>query len=351
MNTVADKHLPMPVQQRYRDNFARHILSLTLHQQSEIMSALTIKHGHSQLRINYEPYIAIAAKHGARLSDIAELLGITRQAANQIANQIEAAGYLQRAPDPTDGRAKLLVCTPRAKALIRQGGKEAMKVQDSFANIVGEQDIALCNRSLIELNKGLGLLFPEEDENELMLAATMPRLADYISSRLQQLTISKGHPSLKRTFAQVLLFIGPRGGRIQQMANAQDVSKQAISAIASELEDIGYLRRDPDPQDARQVLLQFTVAGEKLIADSVDSLDQLEDELAAIIGRDILVKTKSVMARLYRSLHLEEDIFGHADGNNLHAMARQISRQLGNEGARALARLLLSSDTDNPQET
>ena len=75
------------VQQQYRDNFARHILSVTLYQQAEIMGALSAKHQHSKLRINYEPYISIAGKSGARLSDIADILGISRQAANQTANQ------------------------------------------------------------------------------------------------------------------------------------------------------------------------------------------------------------------------------------------------------------------------
>ena len=36
------------------------------------------------------------------------------------------------------------------------------------------------------------------------------------------------------------------------MAAIQDVSKQAISAIATELEVLGYLRREADPEDARQ---------------------------------------------------------------------------------------------------
>ena len=346
MNNSANSDFPLEVQHKYRENFARHILSVTLFMQSEIMNALTVKHGHSQLRINYEPYIAAAAERGARLSDIAEMLGVSRQAANQTANQIEAAGYLQRAADPSDGRAKLLVTTPRAKAMIRQGSAEAMKVQARFADIVGKQELAAVNRSIVELNRSLGLLFPFEVENQLVLPGIMPRLSDYITNRLQALTMEKGHPQLRRSFGSVLTAIGPRGGRIQQMANAQDVSKQAISAIASQLEDLGYIRRDPDPEDARQVVLQFTEAGRKLIADSVDSVDQLASEFSAIIGEAALARTMDAMAEIYGSLHLEEDVFGFADSNDIRIMARQINRQLGEEDARALARLLLSGEAE-----
>jgi DNA-binding MarR family transcriptional regulator len=346
MNISAHRDSPLDAQQMYRKNFARHILSVTLYMQSEVMNALTLKHGHSELRINYEPYISAAAKRGVRLSDIARMLGISRQAANQKANQIEAAGYLQRAADPSDGRAKLLVTTPRAKAMIRQGGVEAMKVQSQLADIVGEKELANVNASVIELCQSLSLLFPHEEENSLILPGIMPRLSDYITNRLLALNAAKGHPQLKRGFGTVLTSIGPRGGRIQQMANRHDVSKQAISAIASELEDLGYIRRDPDPEDTRQVVLQFTGSGKKLIANSVASVDQLAAEFSVIIGEPALAQTVEAMARIYRSLQLEEDIFGHADNNDIHTMARQITRQLGEEGAKALARLLLSDESE-----
>lgn len=345
MNSSGGDVFDIEVQQKYRDNFARHILAVSLFQQAEIMSALTSSGGHSKLRINYEPYIAIAGENGARLSDIAGILGISRQAANQTANQIEAAGYLQRAADPADGRAKLLVPTPRGKALMRQGATEALKIQTRFADIAGEAEIEAVKAGLVILNKDLGLLFPAEDASRLMLAALMPRLANYISERLQALTMAKGHPRLKRSFGQVLLFIGPRGGSIRKMANAQDVSKQAISAIASELEDCGYLRRNPDPEDARQLVLNFTDAGKQLIHDSVQSTDQLAAEFAAIIGGDALGQLTEVMSRLYRSLNLEEDIFGHAESTDIRGIARQLTRQLGEEGARELARLILSNGT------
>lgn len=347
MNTTVDKSFPLEVQHRYRDNFARHFLGVTLYAQSEIMNALTLKHGHSQLRINYEPYISIAAGSGARLSDIAEILGISRQAANQTANQIEAAGYLQRAPDPSDGRAKLLVITPRAKSLIRQGSEEAARIQAKFADIVGADPLDRANTNLVRLNRELGLLLPFEQEDDLNLAATLPRLADYITRRLQSLTMQKGHPGLKRSFGAVLTAIGPAGGRIQQMAHRQDVSKQAISAIVAEVEDRGYIARSPDPDDARQVVLKFTGAGKKLIADSVASVDELGDEFKSHIGEPAFEQLTGVIARIYRSLHLEEDVFGHAETDDIHIMARQITRQLGEAGSKALARLLLSGETEN----
>lgn len=346
MNTAAHRmEHGFEAQQRYRDNFARHILGVSLYLQSEVMNSLTMKHGHSQLRINFEPYISLAGKRGARLTDIADALGISRQAANQVANQIEAAGYLQRSPDPVDGRAKLLVPTPRARAMLKQGSREAMKLQAQCADLLGEEVIDEVSATIAALNKSLGLLQPLEDDAAPVLAAALPRLSDYISQRLQNLTMSRGHPGLKRSFGAVLTAIGPRGGRIQQMADRQDVSKQAISAIASELESLGYIQRCPDPDDARQLVLVFTDRGRQLVADSVASVDELEGEFATLVGVKRLEQAAGALARIYRSLHLEEDVFGHADSNDIRVLARQLTRQLGDAGARALARLILTGES------
>jgi DNA-binding MarR family transcriptional regulator len=340
-------NLSFDLQQKYRDNFARHILSISLYLQSEIMNALTLKHGHSQLRINFEPYIAIAGDKGARLSDIAQMLGISRQAANQIANQIEAAGYLMRTPDPSDGRAKLLTPTPQTKALLKQGAREAQRLQQQFAGFVGDQDLQQATASIAELDNALGLLLPFEQAQTSPLAALLPRLSDYITNRLLTLTMSRGHKGLKPNFGSVLTAIGPGGGRIQQIANARDVSKQAISATVSELEDLQYIVRRPDPQNARQVVLMFTDRGKQLIADSIAAVGELEAEFSAYLGKARLSQMQNVLARIYRSLLLEEDIFGHADSDDIGVLARQLTRKLGDEGAKALARLILSGESSD----
>lgn len=342
--------LSYKTQQQYRDNFARHILSVTLHLQAQIMSTMTTKHGHSQLRINFEPYIALAGSKGARLSDIAEILGISRQAANQAANQIEEAGYLTRTPDPSDGRAKLLTPTPRARALIKQGAREAQRLQQQFAEVVGDAELAQVTASIGKLDSSLALLLAFEETETSPLAGLLPRLSDYITSRLLTLTEVRGHPGLKRSFSSVLTAIGPNGGRIQQMANAQDVSKQAISATASELEELGYIKRRPDPDDARQVILVFTTRGERLIADSIAAVDELEQEFNQHLGEDAVGQIKTVMSRIYHSLSLEQDVFGNTESDDIRVLARELTRKLGDESAKALARLILSSETDKQLE-
>lgn len=341
---------PDAIQARYRDNFARHLLGVTLYLQSSIMSALTREQDHKDLRLNFEPYINFIGDRGARLSDIADALAVSRQAANQTANQIEAAGYITREADPSDGRAKLLVTTVRGQALRRDGAREAARLQRQLEAVVGEQGMADALDTLRRLNAALGLLLPAPEDlgqgREAWLAGLLPRLRDHVNHRLMHLTASRGHPDLKQSFGQVLTAIGPRGGRIQQMAQAHRVSKQAISAVAKELEELGYIHRQPDASDARQVVLHFTDRGRELIADSVTSVDALYQEFAGIVGEESLAGFCSVLRDFYRALHLEEDIFGNSAAVDIRVLAKQLKQQLGEEGGRALAQLLLSGSQE-----
>jgi DNA-binding MarR family transcriptional regulator len=331
--------------ERYRDNFARHLLGVTLYLQSDIMDSLTRECGHRDLRINFEPYITIIGSDGARLSDIADCLGISRQAANQTANQIEAAGYIKRQADPQDGRAKLLMATRRGVALRRDGTREAARLQQQMEDIVCADAIKNSIDALAILSDRLGLLLPSSGDTagayEARLAGLLPRLRNYINLRLMHLTAARGHPALKQSFGQVLTAIGPAGGRIQQMAQTQGVSKQAISAVVTELEDLGYIRRVPDQADARQVLVRFTGKGHRLIADSVASVDEIDKEFEELIGRKALDALYDCMRMLYRALHLEEDIFDNTAPVDIRVLAKQLTHQLGEEGASALGRLLL----------
>jgi DNA-binding MarR family transcriptional regulator len=52
----------------------------------------------------------------ARTSDVAEHLGITKQAAAQMVGHLVAHGYVTRQTDTTDARAQLLLLTERGRA-------------------------------------------------------------------------------------------------------------------------------------------------------------------------------------------------------------------------------------------
>lgn len=54
---------------------------------------------------------------GTRLGELADRARVTKQSAGFLVDQLERSGYLERVPDPTDGRARLVRFTGRMRAL------------------------------------------------------------------------------------------------------------------------------------------------------------------------------------------------------------------------------------------
>jgi len=61
--------------------------------------------------------------NGSRLTELAEAARITKQTAGFIVDQLERAGYVERTPDPSDARARLVRITERGAATIPIGSK------------------------------------------------------------------------------------------------------------------------------------------------------------------------------------------------------------------------------------
>jgi DNA-binding MarR family transcriptional regulator len=72
--------------------------------------------GFPEIRRAHTPVVVNLPAEGIRLTDLARAAGVSKQAMAELVADLEAHGYLERRADPTDGRAKLLVMTDRARA-------------------------------------------------------------------------------------------------------------------------------------------------------------------------------------------------------------------------------------------
>ena len=334
----------------YRNNMPRHLIALSRHLRSRLMSELISVRGHTGLKLHFEPFMTLIGQQGVRITDLAEQLAISKQAVNQSVNQIEAAGYLQRCRDPDDGRAKKVLLTARGEQLLEDGAALLGEVEQELQQLIGKKQLARLTRNLYLLYQQLGFQQPDFSLPGSAIGWLLPRLSDFTMQRLMELTRERGHPGLKMSFAQVLNFVGPErsgdpGGRIQAIARINEVSKQAIGAIANDLQEQGYLGRNADPVDRRQVRLVLTSRGEQLIEDSVASIVDLEQSIADLLGPTALAELKADSLDLYEALQLEQDVFGQptATGRpDLVALAARLQLQLGRAHARALADVLMT---------
>ncbi|TQM30297.1 MarR family winged helix-turn-helix transcriptional regulator [Nocardia bhagyanarayanae] len=83
----------------------------------ELRASLT-EHGFDDLGRSDGYVFRCLTKRPMNVSELAERLGITKQGAAQIVDDMQRRGYVERRPDPADGRAKLLYLTERGNAAL-----------------------------------------------------------------------------------------------------------------------------------------------------------------------------------------------------------------------------------------
>ena len=84
--------------------------------------------------------------------------------------------------------------------------------------------------------------------------------------------------------ARVFQRIAPGGSRLAELAGAAQVSKQTVGSIVDQLERSGYVRRVPDPSDARARLVTMTAKGQELVEISLPVVREVEAAWAAHLG-------------------------------------------------------------------
>lgn len=81
------------------------------------------------------------APEGATVTDLAAHLGVTKQAASQLVDEIVRKGYAERLPHPGDARARLVVLTERGRACTRAAEEAAADAVGGWVELLGEDEV------------------------------------------------------------------------------------------------------------------------------------------------------------------------------------------------------------------
>ncbi|WP_089102982.1 MarR family winged helix-turn-helix transcriptional regulator [Streptomyces hyaluromycini] len=81
------------------------------------------------------------APDGATVTELAVHLGVTKQAASQLVDEIVRRGYAERRPHPRDARARLIVLTERGWACTRAAEAAAAEVVRGWGDVLGEREV------------------------------------------------------------------------------------------------------------------------------------------------------------------------------------------------------------------
>jgi DNA-binding MarR family transcriptional regulator len=113
--------------------------------------------GHDRIRPCHRALLGYLDDSGARLTDLARVLGQPKQYVGRLVDELEALGYVQRRPDPDDRRSKLIVPTERGRDEQQQADLILGEIEDRHAARIGADRYADFRRLL------RALALPDED--------------------------------------------------------------------------------------------------------------------------------------------------------------------------------------------
>ena len=90
---------------------------------------------------------------GTRLTELAEAAQVTKQTAGFLVDQLERAGYVYRAPDPTDARARLVRISDKGAAVVPVAAAVVAEVQQEWTEHLGAERMAQLRGALARLRE------------------------------------------------------------------------------------------------------------------------------------------------------------------------------------------------------
>lgn len=103
-----------------------------------------VRPGHLAVLLNLD-------RSGAQSAELARRADITKQSMAELVRDLEKLDYVERRPDPDDGRARLVQPTGRGLMLIAHARQAVGEVESDAARRIGRDRYVELQRALVEL--------------------------------------------------------------------------------------------------------------------------------------------------------------------------------------------------------
>jgi DNA-binding MarR family transcriptional regulator len=120
--------------------------------ENRVFDALA-KAGYDDITVAQMKIMQRIGPDGTRLTDLAEQAQVTKQTAGFLVDQLERAGWVERAPDPTDKRARLVRIAARGKQAIPIADAAVAEVEAEWEAHLGARRMAQLRRTLTKLRE------------------------------------------------------------------------------------------------------------------------------------------------------------------------------------------------------
>ncbi len=108
--------------------------------------------GYPDVRPAHGNVFRFIRKEGSRITELAERARVTKQTMGYLVDYLEERGYVERRPDPKDGRAKIVHLTEKGRESVRVAQEIIGRTEARWADRLGENRMEQLRGLLEDLN-------------------------------------------------------------------------------------------------------------------------------------------------------------------------------------------------------
>ena len=122
---------------------------------NELVSEGLVARGFGDFRPALGTIGQLIADSGSRLTELAQLAQLSKPSVVYLVDELERLGYVERVPDPADGRAKLIRFTARGVEAQRAAREIVAQIEQDWSRLLGTRDFDTLRALLVRLHDAL----------------------------------------------------------------------------------------------------------------------------------------------------------------------------------------------------
>lgn len=123
----------------------------------------------------------------------------------------------------------------------------------------------------------------DESGRSVNTVAMLGRAYSLLGFQIVEGVVGAGFPQ-KPSHSAVFAQIRPEGSRLTALALGANMTPQAMGEMVDELEELGYVERQPDPTDRRAKLIVLTPRGHACVSAGIATIHGIEERIDRVLG-------------------------------------------------------------------
>ena len=134
-------------------------------------------------------------------------------------------------------------------------------------------------------------------EKQLNTVSMLGQAYSLLGFQIVDGVVGAGYPQ-KPKHSAVFAQISPNGSRLTELARKANMAPQSMAELVDELVEMGYVVRQPDPNDGRAKLIVLTKRGRGAVAAGRQTIDGIEEQVTQILGERGHRELRQLLSRL-----------------------------------------------------